>query len=331
MQFLSTKQASNQVVPFTTIPEVLQPYLVPGFRYLAYPTDFGMVLTQSLKVREFRLTLHYIVASTDGSFQPTPPEGIHTIHYMYAGNCSAILNGKGPVALTEGEYNRFFVPASRHSAYFLPGAYWCIHLDLLPELFDRYEDELKDFRVRMEHVDPAVGVIFDQEPIKMVNGEREILAAVKASQKAGGAQKRFVYRQCVELFNMYLHEHYKLREQQERVVLSVEQFASLHAARAHMIQHLDRDITVADLAHAYHMNEELFAKGFYQVFAQTVPEFLRYQRLGHAAALLVERDLSIAVIMVMVNYRDRARFDQDLREFYGMTIDELRREFPLNP
>jgi AraC-like DNA-binding protein len=331
MQFLSAKESRSRIEPFKAIPDRLRHHVIPGFRQIAYPTDFGMVLSQFRKVREFVLNIHFIYADIDGAFQPTPQEALHTIHYMYEGRCSAVLNGKGPVPLVMNEYNRFFVPASRHSAYFLTGRYCCIHLDLTPQLFKRYARELSDFKERMMYVDQGVGVIFDEAPLTMERGERQILEQILASRLTGGDQRKFLYRQCVELFTMYLDQHYDLLSRQFHVELTDNDLANLHAAKSWISQNLHTEITNNSLAERYGMDGSRFSKGFFMLFAQTVEEFTYLTRMREAAVLLVDRRLSIPVIMSLLNYQDQKKFENDIYEFYQMGPAKLRAEHPLNP
>jgi AraC-like DNA-binding protein len=331
MEFLPATESENSYEPYKSIPEYLKKYLIPGFRCIAYPTAFGEVLTQIRKVREFTLNVHLIIATEEGEFRPTPGLPIHTIHYMYRGKASAELNGKGKVNLTAGEYNRFYVPASKHKASFEIGKYWCIHLDLSPQLFQRYPDQLNELTARLKHVDPAVGVIFNETPLLMKFGERKILSEILKCRLEGGEQRKFLYEKCVDLFTKYLEQHYVISNKATQLVLTDQQSANLMAARGWVMDHLYAEITPGTVARKFDLPLDVFRRGFLKMFGQTLEEFLFYKRMTIAGMEICDRKLSIKSIMTLVGYEDKVVFEGHIKFFYSRTIEELRTEYPLNP
>ena len=95
---------------------------------------------------------------------------------------------------------------------------------------------------------------------------------------------------------------------------------------AYMREHLDRDITLAELAGLLNLSRFHFCTAFRLATGQTPHDWLRDRRIERARELLRNPQLRITEIALAVGYSTPSAFTASFRKVTGMTPTDLRRE-----
>lgn len=89
---------------------------------------------------------------------------------------------------------------------------------------------------------------------------------------------------------------------------------------------IDQPITVNDLAHIVHLQENYFIRFFRSHFGSTPMNYVKIQRFEKAKEYLVSSDLSISHIGTQVGYTDICHFSKQFKNYTGMTPSNYRKQ-----
>ena len=96
-----------------------------------------------------------------------------------------------------------------------------------------------------------------------------------------------------------------------------EQVQLIREMHDYLTEHMDRRITIDELAHLYPINPTTLKEVFKSVYGTSIAAHLKEHRLERAAQLLRETDLSIAEIARQVGYESQSKFTAAFKEQYG--------------
>lgn len=112
----------------------------------------------------------------------------------------------------------------------------------------------------------------------------------------------------------------------ERTVPSCDD-GSLEPTRAFALKHLDRPLTVGQLADHAHTSERTFARRFRQETGTTPLKWLHAQRIDHARRLLEASDLPVETVAHQCGFGSAAILRQHFRRATSTTPTAYRRTF----
>ena len=104
-----------------------------------------------------------------------------------------------------------------------------------------------------------------------------------------------------------------------------EQVKIIREIHDDLAQHMDRRVTIEELAHRYLINPPTLKTVFKDVYGSSLPAPMKEHRMERAAALLRETDLSVAEIAGQVGYESQSKFTAAFKEQFGQLPKEYRR------
>lgn len=104
-----------------------------------------------------------------------------------------------------------------------------------------------------------------------------------------------------------------------------EQVKIIREIHDDLAQHMDRRVTIEELAHRYLINPTTLKTVFKEVYGSSLAAHMKEHRMERAAALLRETDLSVAEIAGQVGYESQSKFTAAFKEQYGQLPKEYRR------
>lgn len=104
-----------------------------------------------------------------------------------------------------------------------------------------------------------------------------------------------------------------------------EQVKIIREIHDHLAQHMDRRVTIEELAHRYLINPTTLKTVFKEVYGSSLAAHMKEHRMERAAALLRETDLSVAEIAGQVGYESQSKFTAAFKEQFGQLPKEYRR------
>ena len=87
-----------------------------------------------------------------------------------------------------------------------------------------------------------------------------------------------------------------------------EQVKIIREIHDDLAQHMDRRVTIEELAHRYLINPTTLKTVFKEVYGSSLAAHMKEHRMERAAALLRETDLSVAEIAGQVGYESQSKF-----------------------
>ena len=104
-----------------------------------------------------------------------------------------------------------------------------------------------------------------------------------------------------------------------------EQVKIIREIHDDLAQHMDRRVTIEELAHRYLINPTTLKTVFKEVYGSSLAAHMKEHRMERAAALLRETDLSVAEIAGQVGYESQSKFTAAFKEQFGQLPKEYRR------
>lgn len=104
-----------------------------------------------------------------------------------------------------------------------------------------------------------------------------------------------------------------------------EQVKIIREIHDDLAQHMDRRVTIEELAHRYLINPTTLKTVFKEVYGSSLAAHMKEHRMERAAALLRETDLSVAEIAGQVGYESQSKFTAAFKERFGQLPKEYRR------
>lgn len=104
-----------------------------------------------------------------------------------------------------------------------------------------------------------------------------------------------------------------------------EQVKIIREIHDDLAQHMDRRVTIEELAHRYLINPTTLKTVFKEVYDSSLAAHMKEHRMERAAALLRETDLSVAEIAGQVGYESQSKFTAAFKEQFGQLPKEYRR------
>jgi AraC family transcriptional regulator len=88
--------------------------------------------------------------------------------------------------------------------------------------------------------------------------------------------------------------------------------------------HLDRDLSLAELASAINISPTYFASLFKQAMGILPHQYVIQQRVEQAKMMLKRTDLAIADIALQVGFSSQSHLTQQFKRITGMTPKQVR-------
>jgi len=148
-------------------------------------------------------------------------------------------------------------------------------------------------------------------------------AGENAAEAAGGGVPAFAFHPGVrledELFKLLLAV---LSEFHDRV--GAGRYSYVHRAIAYIRHHLDRHLTLQQVAGFVHVNPNHFSEVFKKETGQSYMEFVTRERMERAANILLSTQKKISDVAGEVGYEDIKYFGQQFKKIMGRTPSEYR-------
>jgi AraC-like DNA-binding protein len=88
--------------------------------------------------------------------------------------------------------------------------------------------------------------------------------------------------------------------------------------------HLDRDLSLVELAETLNLSPTYFASAFKQAIEISPHQYVIQQRVEQAKLMLSKTDLAIADIALQVGFSSQSHLNQQFKRLTGMTPKQVR-------
>ncbi|MBD2066335.1 helix-turn-helix transcriptional regulator [Leptolyngbya sp. FACHB-671] len=202
-------------------------------------------------------------------------------------------------------------------------SYWCrrggicdsLHIRLKPELIEQIAEASEIDPKRIDFVN-----CFAQQDLQL----HQIAMLLFAELQSDGVMGRLYIESLTQVLVIHLLRHYSIVTQpitSENRSLTRTQ---LQQAIDYIHTHLDRDLSLAELASVINISPTYFASLFKQATGISPYQYVIRQRVERAKVMLSKTDLTIADIALQVGFSSQSHLTQHFKRFTGMTPKQIR-------
>ncbi len=210
-----------------------------------------------------------------------------------------------------------FVPAGQPS-------YWCrdkgvicspLHICLKPELIAQVAEASEIDRARLDLLH-----CFSKQDLQL----QQIAMLLLAELHSDGIMGRLYVESLTQVLVIHLLRHYSTLT---RTITSENRslsHAQVQQAIDYIHTHLDRDLSLAELASVVNISPTYFASLFKCATGISPHQYVIGQRVERAKLMLSKTDLAIADIALQVGFSSQSHLTQQFKRLTGMTPKQVR-------
>ncbi|MFB2118720.1 helix-turn-helix transcriptional regulator [Parapedobacter sp. 2B3] len=296
------------------IPHQYKHLLIPGANVYLTEGNFGSVLTQEVKEKEFTVWQHhfFIVRPCVLTAKNDTPSVV--VNYMLQGSPYAKLKGRHEPLLEENAYRLFFVPTVTHPVSFLEGEYWCIHVN--------YDvPTLREYIRRNQRLTQLLDYIIQDESELLHYLSGEIDDYMKTSLLDllwynHTDRRQYVRQQAYRLLFLYARRHHAIKD-------------DLSGLESYITRNLDKCIEIGYLIKYCAMSSTKFHKKFRAQFGTSPHQYIHSQRMELARTRLLESDMPISRIADLAGYSSLSSFSTAFKRYWGSSPKQIRNPLPV--
>jgi AraC family transcriptional regulator len=232
-----------------------------------------------------------------------------------------------PGHLTQKRDDRLHNPVvQKGDAILVPAgqsSYWCrhegdcssLHICLKPELVGQVAEASEIDRRRFTLVN-----CFGQQDSQLYQVAMLLLAEIKSN----GMMGRLYVESLIQVLVIHLLRHYstitRTITSENRNLTRVQ----LQQAIDYIHTHLDRDLSLVEIAEVINISPTYFARLFKREIGTAPHQYVIQQRVERAKMMLLKTDLAIADIALQVGFSSQSHLTQQFKRITGMTPKQVR-------
>lgn len=209
------------------------------------------------------------------------------------------------------------VPAEQLSYWCCPGgqAVQELNIYLQQKLVEQVAEasEIKTARVNLVNH-------FGQQDLNL----QQIAMLLLSEVKSGGMMGRLYVESLSQALIIHLLRHYS----EDAPIIAPENRSLTHIQLQQAIDyihtHLDRDLSLVELANVINISPTYFANLFKQAMKISPHQYVIQQRVEQAKVMLSKTDLAIADIALQVGFSSQSHLTQQFKRITGMTPNQVR-------
>jgi AraC family transcriptional regulator len=202
-------------------------------------------------------------------------------------------------------------------------SYWCrregicdaLHIRLKPESIEQIAEASEIDPDRIDFVN-----CFAQQDLQL----HQVAMLLFAESQSDGLMGRLYIESLTQVLVIHLLRHYAKSIQ---IVTSENRNLTrtqLRQAIDYIHSHLDRDLSLAELASVINISPTYFANLFKQAMGISPHQYVIQQRVEQAKLMLSKTDLAIADIALQVGFSSQSHLTQQFKRITGITPKQLR-------
>jgi AraC family transcriptional regulator len=204
-------------------------------------------------------------------------------------------------------------------------SYWCRREGICDALHIRLKPELIRQAAEASEIDIERLTLVNrlrQKDLQLHHVARLLLA--ESQSEDAGVMGRLYIESLTQVLAIHLLRHYSTFT---RTIISENRSLTrtqLQQAIDYIHVHLDRDLSLAELAGVINISPTYFANLFKQAMGISPHQYVIQQRVEQAKMMLKRTDLAIADIALQVGFSSQSHFTQQFKRLTGMTPKQVR-------
>ena len=314
-KLLLIERDDDKYTPVSEIPEEYLKLMLPYFRAYFYQDEDCDMLCQHIRIKEFSIWGHDILAKNYMVLKPRTHRHIIALHYMQEDTIDAVIDHMGPFKLKAKEVNLFSLHADFHSAALDRGCkIFSFHINVkpetLPELAKKYP--VLEHLAQMQLA--SINGPLNMAPYQINDVCYKMLKRMFRCRYVELQAECFLYRCCVDLFRNFAVQDAQFRRSKEEGEqtdhnLMKQVFGYVEANRR-------RPLSLKELAKVFNITETALNEGFEHTYATSLSDYLLQQRMYNIYYQLLKTRASLSSIALRNGYPNRRAMVADFTAYF---------------
>ncbi len=321
---LQNKLPEGNLLP---VPSMLHPFLVPWAQVEYRKYEFGYILLQELETRKFNIYIWRFFIEKATKFYLVCDHPIVALLLNLTGRIRCELQVLGEKILQPSKCKLLYMPVSANKAWFEPGRYECLHIELDPGYLEdivEFYPESKELLNRLSVSDRyALGLI----PANISYVMKAILKNLRTCNYTGAGLRMEMQKYIHELLSEYIHETGVVKRDlaldyvpYKDTLIKIKQWI-LETPHIH-------EQTQEKVSGKYAISLTALKLNFKALFGIPLASFVRFHALNKAHYLIATTPESIDDISEEVGYSNRTAFNQAFKKQFHYLPSRVREDIP---
>lgn len=314
-KLLLIERDDDKYTPVSEIPEEYLKLMLPYFRAYFYQDEDCDMLCQHIRIKEFSIWGHDILAKNYIVLKPRTHRHILALHYMQEDTIDAVIDHMGPFKLKAKEVNLFSLHADFHSAALDRGCkIFSFHINVRPETLPELAKKYPVLQHLAEMQLDGINGPLNTAPYQINEVCYKMLKRMFRCKYVELQAECFLYRCCLDLFQNFAVQDAQFRlskeagEQTDNSLMK-QVFSYVEANKR-------QALNLKELAKVFNMTETALNAGFERTYATPLNDYLLQQRMYNIYYQLLKTRASLSSIALRNGYPNRRAMVADFTAYF---------------
>lgn len=247
------------------------------------------------------------------------------MHFTLKGKSSAVSENFGDkVSFESHQHNIIYAHQMCGQMEFDGPDMQILEINLAPDFFKRFLPEDSElFNVFRNAIDKRHSSLINPDHSRISLEMYQILSDIINCDRKGTFKRIYLEAKVAELLLLQLEQLVKETSSTSSLLRKDEE--KIYAVRDFIVNNLNQNCSLIDLAHQVGTNEFTLKKGFKELFGTTVFNFWSDTKMKQAKKMLLEGDLNINEISELVGYKNPRHFSAAFKRKYHIIPSQLKK------
>jgi len=314
-KLLLIERDDDQYTPASEIPEEYLRLLLPYFRAYFYQDKDCDMLCQHIRVKEFSIWGHDILAKNFIILKPRTHRHILALHYMNEDTIDAVIDHMGPFKLRAREVNLFSLHADFHSAELDRGdKIFSFHINVRPETLPELAKKYPVLQHLAQRELASMNGPLNPVPYLINDVCYRMLKRMFTCRYVELQAECFLYRCCVDLYQNFAVQDAQFRLSKEE--LEQPDTNRMKQVFAYVGANKRRPLATKEVAEVFGMTETALNASFERSYAVSLNDYLLQQRMYNIYYQLLNTRASLSAIAMRNGYLNRRAMVADFTAYF---------------
>lgn len=326
VQFFFEDRFKNTVTVSPVVPAFCKPHLIDRANTVFTSGEFGSFLSQEILGEDYTICEYRFYINDKGLLYPVTTTPLLTLLYVLKGSLKCLLQGFGPVELTEGNYYFFYIPANVcHEAYFETGEYIFFHINLDPNYLFRLSTRSPSVKelIRRQKENIPAGI---RESTGLITlKEKTIIEQIRSSIEEIDQRDIFFRARIYDLLLLYSKDLQKMTDAAQPH--NNRYMNKISEVKNYIDSKTGKPFKIGDLSKKFNINSQALKIEFKAAYGKSIYAYQLQSRMDKACQMLLQQNVSIDKIAGEIGYDNTSSFIVKFRELFGLTPYQYHKKY----
>jgi len=317
----------NIPVSFTkTVPDSLSRLAVPGAIPQFATGEWGTFLFYEQGIGDFSIWHKTYIMKQSVCLNTVATAPMYYLCFAIHRPLRFQQPGLARVKLPEGQFNMMHAASVHNQLWFEKGKkYTVCEIQFAPAWLEKLKEDFSEVDEFAVKASQGYSGQLGEAHAQVTPGMLNILQQMHDCPFQGRAKNDYLRSLMSRLMLLVVTRLSMIRKPAAELKLLPHELMKVREIQQYLLQHLDQPGTVTELSHRAGLNEFKLKRGFRQLYAITIFEFLLEARMERAVRLLRETEMKVHAVAISVGYKNISSFTVAFKKRYGVLPSELQR------